>query len=43
MAVIEEEDMVMLHPVGSGMVTSRLMSDVEIACGAEHKDSSFLL
>ena len=41
MAVLEEEDMVMLLPVGSRMVTSRLMSDVEITCEAEHEDSPF--
>ena len=41
--MLEEEDVVILLPVGSGMVTSHLMSDVEIACGAEHEDSLFLL
>ena len=42
-AVLEEEDVVMLLPVDSRMVTSRLMSDVEIACGAEYEDSLFWL
>ena len=42
-AELEEEDVVMLLPVVLGMVTSHLMSDVEFACGAEHKDSPFCL
>ena len=42
-AVLEEEDVVMLLPMGSGTVTSCLMSDVEIACGAEYEDSPFWL
>ena len=29
----------MLLPVGLGTVISRLMSDVEIACAAEHEDN----
>ena len=41
MAVLKDEDVVMLLPVGSGTVTSRLMSDVVIACRAEHEDSLF--
>ena len=40
-AVLKEEDMVILLPVGSRMVISRLMSDVEIACGAKHRDTLF--
>ena len=42
-AVLKEEDVVMLLPVGSRMVTSRLISDVEIAYGAEYEDSPFWL
>ena len=41
--VLKEEDIVMLVPVDSETVTSRLMSDVETACKAEHKDSPFWL
>ena len=40
--VLEEEDMVMLLPVVLGMVSSRPMGDVVIACGAKHKDSPFV-
>ena len=40
--VLEEEDVVMLLPVGSGMVSSHLMSDAVIICGAEHNDSPFV-
>ena len=42
-ALLEEDDVVMLLPMDSGTVTSRLMSDVLIACGAEHEDSPFCL
>ena len=43
LAGLKEEDVVMLLPVVSGMVSSRLMSDVVIACEVEHKDSPFWL
>ena len=42
-AMLEEDDMVMLLLVGSRIVTSCLMSDVVIVCGAEHEDSPFCL
>ena len=43
MGVLEEEDVVMLLPVVSRMVSSRPMSDAVIACEAEHEDSPFYL
>ena len=43
MAVLEEEDVVMFLPVDLGTATSRLMSDVLIACGAEYGDNPFCL
>ena len=43
MAMLEEKDVVKLLLVDSGTVSSRLMSDVVIACGAEHGDSPFCL
>ena len=42
-AELEEEDVVMLLPGDSGMVTSHLMCNVEFACGAEYEDSPFWL
>ena len=33
--------MVMMLPMVSGMVTSRLMVDEDSACGAEHEDTPF--
>ena len=39
----EEEDVVMMLPVVLGMVTSRLMVDLDSACGAEYEDSPFWL
>ena len=42
-AMLEEEDVVMLLQMGSRTVSSRLMSDVVIACKAEHEDSPFWL
>ena len=39
--MLEEEDMVMLLPMVSGMVSSRPMSEAVIACGAEHENSPF--
>ena len=41
-AVLEEEDVVMLLPVDSGMISSWLMSDVVTACGVEHEDNPFV-
>ena len=38
-----EEDVEMLLPVVSGMVSSHSMSNAMIACGAEHEDSPFCL
>ena len=43
MAMLEEEDVVMLLPVDSGTVSFRLMSDMVIAYKAEHEDSPFCL
>ena len=40
---LEEKDVVMLLLVVLGTATSHLMSDVEIACGAEHEDILFWL
>ena len=37
-----QEDVAMLLLVVLGMVSSRLMGDVVIACRAEHEDSSFV-
>ena len=42
MAVLKEEDVVMLLLVDSGTVSSHLMSDVVIACRAEQEDSPFV-
>ena len=41
MAVLEEEDVVMLLQVDSRAIFSRLMSDVVTTCGAKHEDSPF--
>ena len=41
--VTEEEDVVMMLSVVSGIVTSHLMVDDDSASGAEHEDSPFLL
>ena len=40
-AMLEEENIVMLLPMDSGTVSSHLMSDEVTACGAEHEDSPF--
>ena len=39
--VLEEGDVVMIRPLDMGTVSSRLMHDVLIACGAKHEDSPF--
>ena len=39
--VLEEEDVAMMLPVVLGMSTSRLMVDLDSACGAEHENSTF--
>ena len=38
-----EEDVAMMLPMVSGIVTSRSMVDLDSACRAEHKDSPFWL